>query len=48
MAALKQAHFPWDRLTALIDFELNRPKEFATSGRTEKCCEVTIPKVGGK
>jgi protein-disulfide isomerase len=35
----------WDRLSALIDFELNRPKEFATP---EKCCEVDIPKVGGK
>jgi len=40
---------PWDRLAALIDFELNRPKEFATTATTsEKCCEVTIPKVGGK
>jgi protein-disulfide isomerase len=35
---------PWDRLSALIDFELNRPKEFAAGG-AEKCCEVVIPKV---
>jgi protein-disulfide isomerase len=39
---------PWDRLAALIDFELNRPKEFSPSADTEKCCEVSIPKVGGK
>jgi len=40
---------PWDRLAALIDFELNRPKEFSASATSaEKCCEVTIPKVGGK
>jgi protein-disulfide isomerase len=38
---------PWDRLSALIDFELNRPKEFAGSAG-EKCCEVVIPKVGQK
>jgi protein-disulfide isomerase len=39
---------PWDRLAALIDFELNRPKEFSATAADEKCCEVTIPKVGGK
>ncbi len=40
---------PFDRLTALIDFELNRPKEFAAQDQAaEKCCEVSIPKVGGK
>ena len=39
---------PWDRLAALIDFELNRPKEFSPSADTEKCCEVSIPKIGGK
>jgi protein-disulfide isomerase len=39
---------PPDRLSALIDFELNRPKEFSTTTATERCCEVTIPKVGGK
>ncbi len=40
---------PWDRLAALIDFELNRPKEFSTPAvAAEKCCEVAIPKVGGK
>jgi protein-disulfide isomerase len=41
---------PYDRLAALIEFELNRPKEFSTSSAasTEKCCEVNIPKVGGK
>jgi protein-disulfide isomerase len=38
---------PWDRLSTLIDFELNRPKEFSTAG-AEKCCEVVIPKVGQK
>jgi protein-disulfide isomerase len=38
---------PWDRLAALIDFELNRPKEFAATA-AEKCCEVVIPKVGQK
>jgi protein-disulfide isomerase len=39
---------PWDRLSNLIEFELNRPKEFSVSAAEEKCCEVTIPKVGGK
>lgn len=39
---------PWDKLSALIDFELNRPKEFSAPFDDEKCCEVTIPKVGGK
>ena len=39
---------PFDRLASLIDFELNRPKEFSTPVTAEKCCEVTIPKVGGK
>jgi protein-disulfide isomerase len=42
---------PWERLSALIDFEFSRPKEFASTATTttaEKCCEVTIPKVGGK
>lgn len=38
---------PWDRLSALLDFELQRPKEFAGS-TGEKCCEVVIPKVGQK
>jgi protein-disulfide isomerase len=38
---------PWDRLSSLIDFELNRPKELAPA-ETEKCCEVVIPKVGQK
>jgi protein-disulfide isomerase len=38
---------PWDRLSALIDFELNRPKEFS-GPVAEKCCEVVIPKVGQK
>jgi protein-disulfide isomerase len=37
----------WDKLSALIDFELSRPKEFLTPA-AEKCCEVVIPKVGGK
>jgi len=39
---------PWDRLSALIDFELSRPKEFSTPTAPDNCCEVTIPKVGGK
>jgi protein-disulfide isomerase len=39
---------PWDRLSALIDFELNRPKAFAGALTTEKCCEVPIPKVERK
>jgi protein-disulfide isomerase len=38
---------PWDRLSALIDFELNRPKEFSAPAG-EKCCEVVIPKIGQK
>jgi protein-disulfide isomerase len=38
---------PWDRLSALIDFELNRPKVFAPPA-AGKCCEVVIPKVGQK
>jgi protein-disulfide isomerase len=38
---------PWDKLSALIDFELSRPKEFSTPA-AEKCCEVVLPKVGGK
>jgi protein-disulfide isomerase len=38
---------PWDRLSSLLDFELNRPKEFAAPA-AEKCCEVVIPKVGQK
>lgn len=40
---------PYDRLAALIDFELNRPKEYAQQeAGAEKCCEVSIPKVGEK
>ena len=40
---------PFERLAALVDFELNRPKEFGTGEAAgEKCCEVSIPKVGGK
>jgi protein-disulfide isomerase len=39
---------PWDRLSSLIDFELNHPKEFSPAASDEKCCEITIPKVGGK
>jgi protein-disulfide isomerase len=38
---------PWERLDPLIDFELNRPKEFIAQP-ADKCCEVVIPKVGGK
>ncbi len=38
----------WTRIAALIDFELNRPKQFASQANDEKCCEVAIPKVGGK
>jgi protein-disulfide isomerase len=44
---LETGALPWDRLAALIDFELNRPKEFSTPV-PEKCCEVLIPKVGQK
>lgn len=36
---------PWDRLDPLIEFELGRPKEFSPPA-ADKCCEVTIPKVG--
>jgi len=36
----------WDHFAALIDFELNRPKELTPP--VEKCCEVSIPKVGQK
>lgn len=39
---------PWDRLAALIDFELSRPKVFSPPVAEEKCCEISIPKVGGK
>jgi protein-disulfide isomerase len=38
---------PWERLSTLIDFELNRPKEFAAA-EGQKCCEVSIPKLEGK
>jgi len=44
---LESGAIPWDKLSGLIDFELNRPKEFSPAS-AEKCCEVVIPKVGQK
>ena len=43
----ESGNLPWDKLSPLIDFELTRPKEFSLPV-AEKCCEVVIPKVGGK
>ena len=40
---------PWDRIAALIDFELNRPKEFAGSAAGgRKCCDSAIPQLERK
>lgn len=45
---VENSALPWDRLSALIDFELNRPKAFAEPLAADKCCEMPIPKVERK
>ena len=44
MAGAETGALPWDRLSALIDFELNRPKEFATSQPTKNVVKWLSPK----